>query len=140
MRDGHRSTCKVCERKRTVQNYDYAERYTRNNRERGHRPLEVWNELRKRNKIPQSVRVAKRRAMKKKADVSWADKQYMRDLYANAKEATEIFQSVGLTFRFEVDHIVPLVHKKVCGLHTEDNLQILSCTENRKKSNKFMVA
>lgn len=38
---------------------------------------------------------------------------------------------------FEVDHMIPLTHKNVCGLHNSANLQPLSTTENRSKGNKF---
>lgn len=35
----------------------------------------------------------------------------------------------------QVDHITPLNHPEVCGLHTVDNLQIIPKAKNAKKSN-----
>lgn len=37
----------------------------------------------------------------------------------------------------EVDHIIPINHPLVCGLHCVANFQYLSPEDNRKKSNSF---
>jgi lysozyme len=36
-----------------------------------------------------------------------------------------------------VDHIIPIAHPDVCGLHTFTNLQIITSEENRKKGQHF---
>lgn len=69
---------------------------------------------------------AKRRAQKLKAIPSWADMSKIRIIYTEAKER-------GLV----VDHIIPLQGKLVCGLHVENNLQLLTASENSQKHNKF---
>ena len=141
VKDGRRSSCKQCEKERTETLYKekimmYRRKY---NASLGHRSWEEYSEERKRNKLPNGFQVAKRRAQKKNADVSWADKKYIQDLYRNAKEANKIFEAVGLDPRFQVDHIVPLQHKEACGLHVEFNLQIVPRSWNIEKGNKNMA-
>ena len=37
----------------------------------------------------------------------------------------------------EVDHVVPLQSKFVCGLHCEANLQVITKSKNASKCNRF---
>ncbi len=70
---------------------------------------------------------AKRRFAEKTATPFWADENEITDIYTEAQY-----------FRLEVDHIIPLKHSLVCGLHVPANLQLLSRSENAKKGNKFV--
>lgn len=70
------------------------------------------------------ARVRARQAMKIKALPKWANLEAIKSIY---KEAA----SLGM----EVDHIVPLRHPLVCGLHVETNLQLLTIHQNRSKRN-----
>lgn len=58
----------------------------------------------------------------------WADREEIFKIYLKARE-------LGM----HVDHIIPLNHELVCGLHTEANLQLLPPMENILKSNHFVV-
>jgi len=68
---------------------------------------------------------ARYRANKRQAVPSWSDFDLIRDMYAEARYN-----------KMQVDHIVPLQSKFVCGLHCEANLQILSAKDNVKKGNR----
>ena len=143
-KDGHQSRCKVCQKELKAKWYqenkehadEYRAKWYRENKEH---VKEYYAKYAKANKGAVNGYKAKRRAAKLQATLAWADLQYIKDLYSNAAEANALFEAVGVSPKFQVDHIVPLQHGLVCGLHTEDNLQILTAEENLKKSNKFEV-
>lgn len=69
---------------------------------------------------------AKRLTRKMSATPAWADQSAIKKIYVEAA-------SVGA----HVDHIIPLQGRLVCGLHVENNLQLLSPFENSSKHNNF---
>lgn len=92
---------------------------------------EVRKEYSKNNRGRLNALSAKRYAQKIQATPEWADYEKILKIYQECQKLTENTEIV-----YNVDHIVPLLSENVCGLHCEDNLQILTKVENLKKSNK----
>lgn len=77
-----------------------------------------------------------RRAMHKNATPIWItkeDKKVMLSMYKEAREKTK-----ELNVIHEVDHIIPIRSKLVCGLHVPYNLQVITRDQNRSKSNRIV--
>jgi hypothetical protein len=79
------------------------------------------------------AREANRRrvAVELTATPTWANKQKILAVY---REARRIELATGV--RYSVDHIVPLKHPLVCGLHNEFNLRAIPLIENLIKGNR----
>lgn len=81
-----------------------------------------------------SERQARRRAGKLMATPEWLSPDQLNNIKAYYEVAKGLSDQFGQ--RFDVDHIIPLKGKTVCGLHVPWNLQVLDRAENIKKSNK----
>lgn len=69
----------------------------------------------------------------KQADVATeAGKKEIKRMYLLAQMMT-----LEGTEKYEVDHIIPLQHPQVSGLHVPANLQIVTAVENREKGSHF---
>ena len=90
-------------------------------------------EYRKRHPELAALRYAARKAAKLKATPHWCDLEAVAEIYRQAAQL-----SIDTGTPYEVDHIVPLRSKLVCGLHIPINLQILTRTENRRKHTKII--
>jgi hypothetical protein len=95
---------------------------------------EKWRNIkanyRHNNKAKENAGTAWRRARVLEATPKWVNKFFMEEAYRLAELRTKM-----LGFKWHVDHIVPLKSKKVCGLHVENNLQVIPGIENLRKSN-----
>lgn len=74
------------------------------------------------------------RAHRNKASPKWRNTFFIEEVYNLARKRTEITD-----IEWHVDHIIPLRGKHVCGLHVENNLQIVPKIVNLKKSNSFIL-
>jgi len=86
----------------------------------------------KNNKEKHNAIAAKYRSIKLNAVPLWVNHDYIDLFYKGAK-----MEEVRTGRKVHVDHIVPLQGKNVCGLHVEDNLQLLFAKDNITKSNRF---
>lgn len=89
----------------------------------------------KRNKHVNAANNAARRASKQKATPKWANKKLILEFY---KLARLLSSQTGI--KYHVDHVIPLIHNLVCGLHVENNLRVITAVENIKKKNQFSVS
>lgn len=149
--DGFYSYCKICTkahvRKWELDNPEKraigAKRWVENNQEKR---KQIANDWVSRNK-DKHLKICKNWKLKNKGKLSaYSNKRRSIKInatpkFANLKEIEKIYEQAAKMrqdgLNVEVDHIVPLINKKVCGLHVEWNLQIIDATANRKKGNKL---
>lgn len=81
---------------------------------------------------------AKRRSVKLAATPSWSNDEFNQLLIQESYELSRM-RSDCTGIDWNVDHIIPLNNKRVCGLHVGVNLQVIPATENFIKGNSFIL-
>ena len=82
------------------------------------------------------AKLRRRQTAKQNALPAWLSEDQFREM-------AELYQTAALLTRhsdepYQVDHIIPLLGKGVCGLHVPWNLQIMTAVANRKKRNHYV--
>jgi 5-methylcytosine-specific restriction endonuclease McrA len=103
--------------------------YWENNKEKAKEIDDRYNSSDK-GKIANSNKSAKRRASVRNQLPDDANFDIIKKIY---EECRKLSVSTGIPH--EVDHIIPIAKG---GLHHQDNLQIITMTENRKKGSKIL--
>ena len=104
------------------------------NKERSKLNRHLWK---KNNKDLNRMYNLNRIANKKQRTPSWYgefDVFVMKEAHHLAKIREEI-----TSFKWDVDHIIPLCGKKVSGLHVYNNIQVIPKSMNVQKHNKYEV-
>ena len=156
-KDGHRNKCKGCQ-KDYHRNYyvDNLEKtlnrvkiYKRNNKTKITNYRIIYNLLNKNtkrsydkfyrlnNRHLKNSHNAKRRSAKLNAVPKWvnqAELDAITCLYTEAKRLEELHSEP-----YHVDHLIPLIHPLVCGLHCLSNLRVIVAKENLITPENFDV-
>lgn len=151
-RDGLQSKCKECSKtgskewyqQNNVHHKSATLQYHYNNREQH---LQQMREYHRDN--PNYVVLASRRYRKQhpgkvnaRSAIYRAAKLNQTPAWSNLLEVERIYEMARLlsdktSIQHEVDHVLPLQSPHVCGFHVENNLQIITKTENARKGNKL---
>jgi hypothetical protein len=137
--------CLDCEADVRLTKVDYIATWQRENKDKVRARNDRWNEAnieQKRAYGRQWIRdnpdkanaaTARRRARILQATPKWADQDAITLYY---ETAAALSAQTGVPY--EVDHIVPLQGKNVCGLHVQNNLRVAKQKTNRSKGNKLI--
>jgi hypothetical protein len=139
-RDAYHSWCKSCKhlaskswhRRNKERHNELTKRWYAENTDKHLENSRSWYQANKARKL-ETVTAREKRCIL--ATPTWADRELIKELYELARKLTE---QTGIPH--EVDHVIPLQGKEVCGLHIAENMQVITAKENRQKSNKLITA
>ena len=107
--------------------------YYENNKKQIYENKKLWV-IKNRDKV--KVMRSVRRHRTRQATPKWLSPEQKKQIFDIYMTTSKMRSESGE--KYEVDHIIPILGETVCGLHVPWNLQPLTQTENRQKSNKLL--
>lgn len=139
--DGYLRMCIPC--KKVIDKAQYQRNKARalaKNKEYARENPEICNRAKRkyriRNKEYYYAKTHTYNAQKRSAHVKW-DRE-LTDLAITEATNLAYKRKVAFGFSWEIDHILPLQGKYVCGLHVWNNIQVIPRSHNRRKRNIFI--
>jgi hypothetical protein len=114
----HKYEYKVWQKQHYLKNRESNIEYAKQYREANHEAILVRNNVRK--------------ALTRTEKCKWANRTLLSQAYSKRK-----ILSTETGIEYNVDHIIPLCHLLVCGLHNEFNIRVITQAENLAKHNEF---
>ena len=135
-REKNKVATKVARQKRESEN---KEKYARLRLEYKLANPEAWRASQEKHRLANLDRFAAkeqlRRAKKINATPAWLTPTQKAEMLGFYTESRAVTEQTGV--EHEVDHIVPLRGRLVCGLHVPWNLQVITASQNASKGNRF---
>lgn len=128
IKEAHNARGKAWAKANPEKRKEVTKKYREANKERANAKAREWA---KANRDLKNANWQRYRARKKQATVTKSEA--VDFVYYAAKVLKDVYGK-----QWDVDHVIPLSHDKVCGLHTACNLQLLTPAENYSKGNSFV--
>ena len=132
--DARREYCRDFQSKSRKENPEYHKEQLRKSRAR-HKEKRYQEKKQWRAENPDKVKFynASRKKSVRRATPSWLSKDLRKFIEIQYRMATLLSERMGE--EYHVDHIHPLKHKELCGLHVPWNLRVITANENMRKNN-----